>query len=295
MKTQQIGDVTVDRLADAPHVPVNFKVVLKDVEWEEVQEHADWLAPRHMDVKAQTLVMSYHSFLVRTGRINILVDACIGNDKERGGIPPFHLIKSDYMTQMKQAGVTPEQIDFVMCTHMHADHVGWNTKLEDGRWVPTFPNARYVFARTEYEYWYERSHENPDGPWQEASFFDSVLPIVEAGRADIVDSDFEFENGIFLEPTHGHTPGHVILNVNSRGQEGLFTGDIMHQPIQAARPDWAVNFGQNPEQSAITRRALLERTADTPTRLFPAHFATPTVGRVGSRGNSFIFNFDYGA
>ena len=295
MRTQHIGDVTVHRLADAGRVPAPVGRFFRNVEWQEVEEHADWLAPIHIDVPSKMLILSYHSFIVQTGRFNILVDACIGNDKDRVGTVPFHMQKSDYLTRMKALGVDPEKIDFVMCTHLHADHVGWNTKLENGRWVPTFPNARYVFARTEYEYWDKRCRANPDGPWQEASYFDSVLPIVEAGRADIVESDFEFEDGIFLEPTHGQSPGHVILNVNSAGQEGLFTGDILHHPVQTAHPDWMTVFCQDPEQARKTRRALLERTADTPTRVFPTHFPAPTVGRVASRGDAFIFNFEPGA
>jgi len=291
MKTQQIGDVVVHRLPDAGRVPLPFQMFFKVGDWGGMEANADWLAPHQMDAAARMLLTSFHSFVVETPRHVIMVDTCIGNDKDRVGTKPFHMAKSDYLDRLKALGFAPEDVDFVMCTHLHADHVGWNTRLDNGRWVPTFPKARYVFAREEYDYWTKRSAENPNGPWQEASYFDSVLPVVEAGRADIVASDFEFESGVHLEPTPGHSPGHVLLNVGSKGEEGLFTGDILHHPVQAAFPDWVPTFCQNPDMAGKQRRKLLERVADTRTRLFPAHFCAPTVGRIVTRGDAFRYAF----
>ena len=291
MRMQRIGNVKVHRLADAGRVPLPVPRFFKSPDWAAIEREAEWLAPNHIDTAAQMILTSFHSFVVETPNFTIMVDTCIGNDKDRVGTKPFHMASSDYLERLLVLGFAPEDIDYVMCTHLHADHVGWNTKLENGRWVPTFPNARYVFAKTEYDYWAKRCAERPDGPWQEASYFDSVLPVVEAGRADMVSSDFELDKGIHLEPTPGHSPGHVVLHVVSGGREGLFTGDVLHHPVQAAHPEWVPVFCQDPEMAGKTRRRLLERVCDTPTVLFPAHFCAPTAGHIVSRGDAFRFAF----
>ena len=199
------------------------------------------------------------------------------------------MMNGPYLADLAAAGVAPEAVDFVCCTHLHVDHAGWNTRLVDGRWVPTFPNAKYIFARKEYEFW-ESLHKEGAQARVPNVYDDSVLPVMEAGQAVLVDMDHQLDNGIWLEPAPGHTPGHILVNLKSGDEHAIFSGDVIHHPIQLLRPDWSSRACEDPELSAATRRALLERVADTATLLAPAHFASPTMGHVVGRGDAFGYD-----
>jgi glyoxylase-like metal-dependent hydrolase (beta-lactamase superfamily II) len=290
MKTQQIGSFRVDRImeSEGPYAPVS--TLLPGAPAELIDENADWLMPGFVDPTDRRVILSFHSFLVRTGRHTILVDACVGNEKHRPARPDWHLQNKPYLATLARAGLRPEEIDFVFCTHLHADHVGWNTRLDDGRWVPTFPNARYLFARREYEYW-ERTHrelsQKGGDPPAHGAFADSVLPLMEAGRAVLVDSDHQIEDGVYLEPAYGHTPGACVLHARSGAHHALFTGDIMHTPVQLARPALSSRSCADPVASARVRVALCERYADSATVILAAHFPTPVAGRIVRHREAF--------
>jgi len=189
-----------------------------------------------------------------------------------------------------ESGVTPEAVDYVLCTHLHVDHVGWNTRLLDGRWVPTFPNARYLFDREEWEFWQAeyRTGGFTDDPFYE----DGILPVIAARQADFVSGDREIDRWVRLEPSRGHTPGHVCVRIRDAGSEAVMTGDMMHHPLQCAEPALSSCFCVDPEQSHLTRRIFLERHADGGILVLPAHFPSPTGGRVKSAGETFRFAFD---
>jgi glyoxylase-like metal-dependent hydrolase (beta-lactamase superfamily II) len=280
---QLIGDIRVARVVEneGPFAPVGF--LLPDFRSEMLEEHR-WLRPQYVDQEIRAL-MSFHSYVLRTRHHTILIDGCVGNGKERPERPMWHRQEGPYLERLAQAGVRPEEIDVVFCTHLHADHVGWNTRLRDGRWVPTFPNARYIFARREYEHW-ERLHRAGQKPNHD-SFTDSVLPVMEARQADLVESDHEIETGIHLEAAYGHTPGTCLMHVKSRGAHGVFIGDVMHTPVQLADPGLSSRFCSDPAQSAATRRALCERYAETATLLYTGHFPAPSAARVVRRGAGF--------
>ena len=282
----RIGDIRVARVVEneGPFAPVGW--LLPGFPPGLLSEHA-WLQPAYVDAEGRAL-MSFHSYVLRTPRHTILVDGCVGNNKERPERPMWHRQEGPYLERLAQAGVRPEEVDVVFCTHLHADHVGWNTRLRDGRWVPTFPRARYIFARREYEHW-DALHRAGSRPNQD-SFADSVLPVMEAGQADLVDSDHEIESGIHLEAAYGHTPGTCLLHVRSRGEHGVFRGDVMHTPVQLADPGLSSRFCSDPAQSARTRRALCERYADGGSRLFTGHFPGPSAARIRSFGNSFAID-----
>jgi glyoxylase-like metal-dependent hydrolase (beta-lactamase superfamily II) len=203
----------------------------------------------------------------------------VGNDKDRGGRPPFHMLHTAFLEDLRAAGVAPESIDVVLCTHLHVDHVGWNTRLERGRWVPTFPRARYLFARREWEHW---SAERDDDTVRIMA--DSVTPIVEAGLATLVEADHRISDELWLEPTPGHTPGHVSVRLRSGDADAVITGDLMHHPIQMAEPQWCSHFDVDPEQARKTRRAFCERYADRPVTVLGTHFHHPTAGRIVTHG-----------
>ena len=248
-----------------------------------------WLEPRFADLATGQGFLDFHTYVVRTPRHVILVDTCIGDDKERGGHKFFHRLKTPWLANLRAAGLAPEQVDYVMCTHMHADHVGWNTRLVDGRWVPTFPNAKYLFARTEFEH-RQRNHEAAAGAGYGA-YADSILPVVESGQAVIVDDGHELDGHLRVEPAPGHTPGNVVIELRSRGEQAVFCGDVLHHPIQVSHPEWSAIFCEDRVQSAATRRRFVAAHADTGTIVLPAHFPAPTAGRIRSQGDRWRYDF----
>jgi glyoxylase-like metal-dependent hydrolase (beta-lactamase superfamily II) len=272
-----VGQVRVSAVVERAG-PTRPTWLLPDATPEAVERHRGWLAPHFLDDKGRFL-QSIHTFVVRTPALTVLVDTCVGNDKDRGGRPPFHMLHTAFLEDLRAAGVAPESIDVVLCTHLHVDHVGWNTRLERGRWVPTFPRARYLFARREWEHW---SAERDDDTVRIMA--DSVTPIVEAGLATFVEADHRISDELWLEPTPGHTPGHVSVRLRSGDADAVITGDLMHHPIQMAEPQWCSHFDVDPEQARKTRRAFCERYADRPVTVLGTHFHHPTAGRIVTHG-----------
>ena len=240
-----------------------------------------WLIPHYATAEGR-LKLSIHSLVVETPTRRIVVDTGLGNDKQGRSIPTWNNRQGPFLDDLTAAGFPPDSIDTVLCTHLHVDHVGWNTRLVDGRWMPTFANARYVFGQTEYAYW--RGHST--APDKAAIFHDSVAPIVEAGKADLVASDAAISEEITLIPTPGHSPGHVSLHIRSAGEEGLLTGDVAHHPCQMAHLDWSSTADSDPSKSAATRRELFSRFADRPVLVIGGHF---DAGHIKREGDAFKF------
>jgi glyoxylase-like metal-dependent hydrolase (beta-lactamase superfamily II) len=236
-------------------------------------------------------VFSFHSFVVKTGRHTILIDSCLGNDKERPSRPQFHRLRTSFLADLARVGVQPEGIDYVLCTHLHWDHVGWNTRLTNGRWIPTFPNARYVMARREFEHWQAVQRRGEDSPHRLA-FEDSVLPVVATGQAVLVDDDYAFDDGLWFEPAPGHTPGNVVIHARSGNERAAFLGDILHHQFQLMQPAWSTVACSDPALSRSTRLRLIEEHAERGTRLLPGHFPAPTVGRIVRRAAGFRYAFE---
>jgi glyoxylase-like metal-dependent hydrolase (beta-lactamase superfamily II) len=255
-----------------------------------IERHRTWLEPTLMDPASGLLSFAFHSTVIKTPRATILVDTCSGNDKERPHKLRYHRRNWLYLANLAAAGFAPEDIDYVLCTHLHADHVGWNTRLFDGRWVPTFPNARYLFARQEWEHW--RVAELRAEYTTDSYYEDSLLPIMESGQAELVATDYAFDDNVWIEPWPGHTPGHVCVVVRGQGASVVLSGDIMHTALQCAEPQLNSCFCVDGEAARATRRRLLETFADTPVMLIPAHFPTPTAGWIRSHDGSFRFRFD---
>jgi glyoxylase-like metal-dependent hydrolase (beta-lactamase superfamily II) len=289
MKPLTVGDVAIAAIIEREGPWRRPEDYFPQVPAETLAARLAELEPNLFDAASGMLPITFQSFLVRTPHHTVLIDTCVGEDKTDRWPEFVDYPKRPWLDNLHAAGVTVDQIDFVLCTHLHVDHVGWNTRLVDGRWVPTFPNARYVFARREYEHW-----ESAGGDWLDhggAPFHDSVLPIVEAGRAVLVDDDHAIDDTIYLTPSPGHTPGHVCVNVASNGAHALFTGDMMHHALQCLEPGWSTRFCSDPDLAAATRRAVLGRCADTGTMVLPAHFPAPTAGHVVGHGDAFRFKF----
>jgi glyoxylase-like metal-dependent hydrolase (beta-lactamase superfamily II) len=242
-----------------------------------------WLVPHFADADGRA-VMSVHALVIESPGRRILVDTCVGNDKVRP-IPGWDRRQGSFLADLAAAGFPAESIDTVLCTHLHVDHVGWNTRLEGERWVPTFPNARYLFHARELAYW----NEHDDRAFGDV-MGDSVRPVLEAGLVDLVEADHAVAPGVRLEPTPGHTPGHVSVRLRSAGEEAVITGDLMHHPVQCAFPDWASRADVDPAQAVVTRRSFLEGAARTSALVFGTHFAGPTAGRVVREDAAFRFD-----
>jgi len=277
------GDLTVHRIIEqeTTFLPAldMFPALTEDL----LAQNRDWLRKAGAIDADDMLILCFQSYIVRTPHHTILIDSCIGNDKPRPLRPKWNMKTDDtYLRALKAAGFSVADIDFVMCTHLHVDHVGWNTRLEGGRWVPTFPNARYLFGKTEFDYWTEQ-HAKTAVP----AFGDSVLPVVEAKRAEIVRDDFAIGDHLRILPTPGHTPGHSAFVLGREKDDAVFAGDLIHSPLQALHPELSPRFDVDQAQAAVTRRNFLERYCDTDTLCCTAHFPSPSTGKIRRKGNGF--------
>ncbi len=272
MNQWQIGEFKITRIIEM-EVTGGSRFILPDATRDACLP-IEWMRPHFMDAEGN-LIMSIHALIVDTGTRRIMVDTCIGNDKQRS-IPNWSHLQTAFLDDIAGAGYARESIDTVMCTHLHVDHVGWNTMLVDGEWVPTFPNARYLVAEKEWSYWDAVDDESEYGP----ILADSVRPVIAAGLMDFVESEHEICDGIRLEPTPGHTPGHVSVHIRSKGEEALITGDCVHHPCQMTRTDWCSSADYDQDQGQRTRETLLESYADRDVLIIGTHFATPTAGHI---------------
>lgn len=290
-QTWQVGDVEITRVLEHEKPFVEAKGLYPDLQPEQLERNRYWMEPNLLDPHNGFVVIAFHSLIIRTPRSLILVDTCTGNDKPRPHKTKFNQNHWPYLQNLAAAGVTPEQIDYVLCTHLHCDHVGWNTRLIDGRWVPTFPRARYLLARQEWEYW--RVNELRALYTTDPYYEDSILPQIESGQTDFVAMDHVIDDWVWLEDSSGHTPGHVNVRVRSGDKNVVMCGDIVHTALQIAEPDLNSCFCIEPEKARRRRKEFLEQHADGPVLVMPAHFPTPTAGWVRRHGPSYRFLFDH--
>jgi len=295
MKRQRVGDVEITKVAEIERMALDPGFLFGNVTHDLIEANRAWLGPSLVEAGSDRLILSFHSFVIRTRHHVILVDTCNGNDKKRPSMMAWDSLNTPYLANLAAAGVRPEDVDFVMCTHLHTDHVGWNTKLVDGRWVPTFPRAKYLFAKTEFDYFDGVHRSNPPQPVNRGSFVDSVLPVVEHGQAVMVDTSHVVEGavgqGIWLVPAPGHTPGHVQIRVGTRDRLALMSGDIIHHPIQFAEPTLSNPADVDRAQAVETKLKLMNECADSDLTLLTGHFPDPTAGRVVRHGERFRFRF----
>ena len=278
----KVGDVTITKIVEL-EATGGSKFLLPQATPEAVEPYA-WMKPHFVDEEGR-LKMSVQALVVETPSRRIIVDTCIGNDKDGRRVPHWNNLQGPFLRDLAAAGYAPDDIDTVLCTHLHVDHVGWNTMLVDGKWVPTFPKARYLMGRAEFDYWRTQREQEE----QRVVFADSVQPVFDAGLVDLVETDHRVCAEVSLTPTLGHTPGHVSIRISSRGEEALITGDFIHHPCQMARPDWAAEVDYDKTQSTATRREVFSRLAGTPTLVIGTHFAAPTAGRIVRDGDAFRF------
>lgn len=278
----RIGAVKITRIVEIEMLGGMSRVV-PDATREAVRA-IPWLRPHFADEDGR-MIGSIHMFVIDTGERRIVVDTCLGNDKPRS-TPAWDRLQTRFLADLETAGYRAERIDNVFCTHLHIDHVGWNTMLREGRWVPTFPNARYLFGRTEFEHWRSAAADTE----QQQVMADSVLPVWEAGLVDLVAHDQRICPEVRLVPTPGHTPGHASVMIESQDETALITGDFLHHPCQFAHPHWCSSFDSDRARAVATRIAMFEQLCDGPTLILGTHFATPTGGHLKRDGDSWRFD-----
>jgi glyoxylase-like metal-dependent hydrolase (beta-lactamase superfamily II) len=295
--TWTIGAVSITRVEEQTgFASVPPEQYLAGLDRTVLEQHLGWLVPHHYAPAQDRLITSVHSWLIRTKHHTVLVDSCAGNHKDRPGFARFHQLDTPFLARLREAGATQEAIDIVLCTHLHSDHVGWNTVRRDGSWVPTFPRAKYLFSRAENEYGDPRRNPRADAdPQRSNAYRDSVLPVIESGQAQLIDGGHTIDDALVIEPAPGHTIGHVVLKLAQAGQHALFCGDVLHHPLQVYAPHWNSGFCELPEQARTTRHHVLEYCAEDRALLFPAHFGVPHVATITREGEAFVPKFVPGA
>jgi len=272
MKTWNIGNVKVTRIVELNNHVDPLAVLLKDGTPELMKKY-QWLFP-DFATPAGDMIISFQCFVVQTPKRNIMVDTCIGNGRWREH-DVFVNMQTSFIEDITRAGCPPESIDTVICTHMHFDHVGWNTRKQDGQWVPTFPNARYLIGKQEWAHWKKMPR---DGSVLAQHLIDSIQPVLDADLVDFVDPDHRVARDIRLIPTPGHTPGHVSIHISSAGKKAVITGDLMHHPIQIAEPDLLANFCIDAKRACKSRRKFVTEYQNKKAFIIGSHFCDPTGG-----------------
>lgn len=283
MTVLQLGNITVQRIVEheiPAYLPLEF---FDEATVEAVEPYRAWLEPKALCPRSGRMVMPVQSYLVQTRHHIILIDTCCGCNKTFADPPAWHQRGNEvWLDNLRRAGVQPEAVDYVLCTHLHSDHCGWNTRLVDGRWVPTFPNAKYLFTDIEYQAMAAENHQ---------IFIDNVQPIIEARQAVLVELDYALDDEIWLEPTLGHSVGHVAVHIKSGHHHAVMCGDLMHTPLQLAEPGWSPTFEYDMTASTNTRKSFLDTYCETDSLILTAHFPSPSIGHIIARGDAYDFKY----
>jgi glyoxylase-like metal-dependent hydrolase (beta-lactamase superfamily II) len=283
MHSWSVGDITVTSVIEVEGTaPGTF--LFDEATPDAVLARHGWARGSFVDDTGR-LLTRVQALVITSGDSTVVVDTCIGNDKERD-VPAWNQLQLPFLDRFRQAGFDPLAVDAVVCTHLHVDHVGWNTTLVDGEWRPTFPESRYLFAGPEYRHWAAEPF------CRRAEHDDSIAPVVAAGLVDLVDVDAEIAPGVRLVATPGHTPGHCSVLLESDGQRSLITGDFVHHPVQFAAPEWCSRFDSDPRASERTRREFIEANADGDLLVIGTHFGGPGAGRLVTADDRHVLEPD---
>jgi glyoxylase-like metal-dependent hydrolase (beta-lactamase superfamily II) len=283
-----LGDVTVARIEEM-HGPVGMtpEQFFPDSPAQAWQDNRDWLVPQHLDGRDDIVQVAMQTWALRSAGQTILIDTGVGNDKPRPAVAGWDHLSLGYLENLAAAGIKPQDVDLVVNTHLHVDHVGWNTRLVDGAWIPTFPNATYLMPRADFEHWNPANNPNIAGGVNENVFEDSVLPVHTAGQVQLWEGEHVIDENLRLLAAPGHTPGSSVVVLNSSGEKALFAGDLMHTPLQVTRPEMHSCFCEDPATAQATRRDLLGWAADHTALVLPAHFSGHSALEVARDAGAF--------
>ncbi|WP_020671587.1 MBL fold metallo-hydrolase [Amycolatopsis nigrescens] len=289
METITLGNVDITRVVELPSTGLPRDFIFPDVAMEHWDRHRNWLAPEFLEPAADEVRTMIQTWLVRSEGRTILIDTGIGNGRERPYMPFFAHLNTGFLDELAAAAVRPEDVDVVICTHLHGDHVGWNTYLSGREWRPTFPNAEYVIARADFDYWNPESEiRTRSGRGMQNVFEDSVAPVHLAGQTVLWEGDhYDVDANLRIEPAPGHTPGSSVVRLRSGGDSAIFVGDLLHSPLQIAEPDCGPCFDEDEDQARVARRRVLEWSADHNALMFPAHFPGAGAAEVRRDGGTF--------
>lgn len=280
----QLGEIQISRILEMETPFMDFAAMFQDLSPDLLEEHRHWMEPTALCPRTGKIIIAVQTYVIRTPHHTILVDTCVGCDKTNTFFPEWHQRTDDtWYRRLLASGLNPAEVDYVFCTHLHGDHCGWNTRLVDGRWVPTFPNAHYIIAETEIEH--ARATGHP-------AYRESVLPVIEAGQVIAAASDHAIDDHVWLEATPGHTPGHVSVHLQSGRERAVLTGDLIHSPIQCLYPHWRYWIDYDAQQAITTRRHFLDARADDGALVLTSHFPSPSIGRVVRYQGAFNFRFE---
>lgn len=287
MQVFKVGKATITRIEET-YLPVYpIADIFPEFSEADLKEHGHWLAPDHYEIASKKIKLSVHSWLLQVDGKKILIDCCCGNNKPRPTRPHWNMLNEPWLDRLAAAGARPDEIDMVMCTHLHHDHLGWNTQLRDGKWVPTFPNARYVFSKVDFDYFQKIDADPATAPAEFGTFRECVVPVVEAGRADLVTGPHKLNEFIDILPAGGHSPGHFAFKMNFGSSTAMITGDVFHHLLQVYYPDW--NFPKNSDvnEARVSRRRVFEDCAATGAMVFPGHVGAPFAGFIDKTATGF--------
>ena len=285
--TVKVGEILVSAVVDDASTRFDALDFFPDATEQSLADEFSWMLPELYDPASKALKSVVQAYVFKSGGKNVLVDTCVGNDKPGRPRPEWTKAHFPFIENLAAAGFEPADIDVVLCTHLHLDHAGWNTRLENGNWVPTFRNAEYLSNDAELASL--KSRGTAGSLVNQLLYQDSVLPVINSGQLSTVSMDHGVCGGVALEPSPGHTAGHVSVRISSGGDTAIAIGDMIHHPIQAVHPEWNSRHCELPDVARKTRREFLERVADTETRILPAHFAPCCARR---EGGAFRFLLD---
>jgi glyoxylase-like metal-dependent hydrolase (beta-lactamase superfamily II) len=287
MSVFKVGKATLTRIEETYLAVYPSRDIFPELTKALFKEHGHWLAPDHYDPETDKIKLSVHSWLLQLDGHKILIDGCCGNQKSRPQRPFWNMLDTPWLDRLAAAGARPDEIDIVMCTHLHHDHVGWNTQLRDGKWVPTFPNARYVFSKLDFDYFHKLDSEPGNKPAEFGSFRECVMPVVEAGRADLVIGPHRLNEFIEILPAGGHSPGHFYFRLNVGGSRGMITGDVFHHLLQIYYPDWNFPKNSDAQEARVSRRRVFDEAAASDAMVFPGHVGAPFAGHIEKTATSY--------
>ncbi|MFJ7078556.1 MBL fold metallo-hydrolase [Streptomyces sp. NPDC098781] len=289
METIRLGNVSVTRVVEyTGTVEMTSRQFFPGSSPELWQENEGLLVPDHWNPRNDLVLSTLQTWVLRSGGKTILIDTGAGNGKYRPYANLWSYMDTDFMRRLARAGVMPRDVDVVVNTHLHNDHVGWNTKLVDRAWVPTFPNATYLMAKTEFDFWNpENGFKQKTAPGNQNVWEDSVLPVYQAGLVKLWEGSYAIDSNLTLEPAPGHTPGSAFVRLRSGNDHALFCGDLLHTALQLEHPEFNSCFEEDEQGALKARRRVLEHAADTKALLLPAHLPGHGAAEVRRDGSHF--------